>query len=69
VKPGREYVAALDSLMYYVRTEDQLKDGWSSGDLQVVEDGAVFTMEEGSMPTDTWFDSTNFWIDGEQEPL
>jgi hypothetical protein len=65
VKPGREYVAALDSLMYYVRTEDQLADGWSSGDLQVVENGAVFATEEGSMPTDSWFGSTNFWIDGE----
>lgn len=64
VEPGREYVVALDSLMHYVKTENQLANGWWNNELEAVENGAVYAQDEGYMPTETWLGGNNYWIDG-----
>jgi hypothetical protein len=64
VDPKIEYVAAIDSLQYYTKSNDYPLEGRGNDFIQGSERGGVFSVEAGRIPRESWEEDANYWVDG-----
>lgn len=62
---GTEYVVALDSLLYYAKSDVFDMSGKAGRPVVPTVGGAVYSFRSGHMPKDAASYTANYWIDGE----
>lgn len=65
VEAGVEYLMAVGDLMYYVKSEEALADGRTSGNLHVDAGPARFSTTPGGIPREFYGANSNYFVDGE----
>jgi hypothetical protein len=67
ISPSIEYVVALDSAVRYSKSFQHLMEGRESerGTIFTVPGGAVFGVQLGTIPRQTYRFGDNYWVDGE----
>lgn len=67
ISPSIEYVVAIDSAVRYSKSFQHLMEGRESerGTIFTVPGGAVFGVQLGTIPRQTYRFGDNYWVDGE----